>query len=749
MKYGRVWAILALSIALIIVMSLFLSRSLATLNDGSAWVAHTERVRFQLAQILQSLSDLGNGVTGYQLTHDPRIFEPAEVAARRIDNELQDLTVLVSQDAGQQPLLEKLGALVHEREQETQQQRDRALRGDNAAIDAEIAAGSARRIMEACRAVIAKMQIEEKRLLDYHSEAARGAYNAVAIAIWGTSGIAVFLLVALTTITLRDAGRLRIVQEELATTLRSVGDAVIATDGRGKVRFINLVAEQLTGWSNEEARGLPLARVFAIFNEQTRVEVESPVSRVLREEKVVGLANHTILRARDGTERPIEDSGAPIRGPKGEVSGVVLVFRDATDDRAARRELIESRDALREADRRKDVFLATLSHELRNPLAPIRSATRVLETPGLTLDDLQRSRSIISRQVRHMATLLDDLLDISRITRGMLTLRIEHVELRGLIEAAVETAQPSISAKRHTLNIEWPPAPVRFNADPVRLIQVIANLLTNAAKYTPAGGMITLQARGEAAQVVISVRDNGIGIAPAMLTKVFEMFSQIDAGHEHADGGIGIGLALVKGFVELHGGTAEARSAGLDRGSEFIVRLPIDTHLQPGPAPEQAQPVQSAAESPGPAGIPELDAPDSSAGASQTPATALPAARRVLVADDNRDGADIMALLLQQYGYEVAVAHNGSDALAAAARTTPDIAILDIGMPGMSGYEVARRIRAEAWGKKMMLIALTGWGQEEDKRKAFDAGFDHHLIKPIDPDALEALMAAGSPRAPV
>ena len=730
MKYGRVWAILALSIALVIVMGLFLSRSLATLNDGSAWVAHTERVRFQLAQILQSMSDLGNGVSGYQITHDPRLFEPAEVAAARIDSEVEDLKALVSQDEGQQPLLLELGALVHDRERDTAEQRDRALRGDNAAIDAEIAAGGARRIMDATRIVIGKMQSEEKRLLDYHSEAAAGAYNAVAIAIWGTSGIAVFLLVALTLITLRDAERLRALQEELATTLRSVGDAVIATDGQARVRFLNLIAEQLTGWSNEEARGLPLQRVFAIFNEQTRAEVESPVARVLRENQVVGLANHTILRSRDGTERPIEDSGAPIRGANGEISGVVLVFRDATDDRIARRELIESRDALREADRRKDVFLATLSHELRNPLAPIRSATRVLETPGLTRQDLERSRSIISRQVRHMASLLDDLLDISRITRGMLTLRIESVELRGLMEAAVETAQPSITAKRHTLNVEWPSESIRLNADPLRLTQVIANLLTNAAKYTPAAGQITLQVQREADEVLISVRDNGIGIEPGMLTKVFEMFSQIDAGHEHAEGGIGIGLALVKGFIELHGGKAEAHSAGLNQGSEFIVRLPVNTALQPAitaaptPAPEpEATP------------MPEPD-----------PSSAPAPARRVLVADDNRDGAEIMSLLLQQYGYEVDVVHSGTEALTVAAQSTPDIAILDIGMPGMTGYEVARHIRAEAWGQRMMLIALTGWGQEEDKKKAFEAGFDHHLIKPIDPDALEALMASDYPR---
>jgi CheY-like chemotaxis protein len=400
---------------------------------------------------------------------------------------------------------------------------------------------------------------------------------------------------------------------------------------------------------------------------------------------------------------------------------VVLVFRDATEERAARQALIQSRDALREADRRKDVFLATLSHELRNPLAPIRTATRVLETPNLTQQELERSRSIISRQVRHMAALLDDLLDISRITRGALTLKAEAVDLHGVLEAAIETAQPAISAKRHVLQVEWPQQVIRLVADPVRLTQVVANLLTNAAKYTKPGGQITLAAVQEADKVRIYVRDNGIGIAADMLPKVFEMFSQIDAGQAHSEGGIGIGLALVKGFVELHGGSVEAQSTGLDGGSEFIVTLP---------GREIGGSVEART-----AGGPRADA-------------ANRPRRRVLIADDNRDGAEIMAMLLDQFGYEVQLAFSGPDAVAAAAKYRPHVAILDIGMPGMNGYQVAQRIRAEPWGTSILLIAVTGWGQDEDKRKAHEAGFNQHLIKPVDPDTLEALMAAAAPTTP-
>lgn len=712
-RYRRVWVVLALSIVLIVVMSSFLFQSLTTLNAGSAWVSHSERVRYQLARIQQSLSDLGNGIAGYQLTHDARLFGPAEAAAAAIDTELDDLTALVAEDEAQQGLLKQLKDLAREREQNTLAQRQRAMQGDAAGVQAEIASGEAKHVMDSVRTVIAQMQAEGARRLEFHRRDTRGAYGTVAIAIWAAAGIAILLLIALSTVTVRDSERLRRVQEELATTLRSVGDAVIATDEAGRVRFINAVAEQLTGWSSREARGVPLSEVFTIYNEQTNEPAQSPVDRVLREDSIVGLAHQTVLRSRDGVVRPIEDSGAPIRAEDGRISGVVLVFRDATRERAARQALIDSRDALREADRRKDVFLATLSHELRNPLAPIRTATRVLESPHLTQQDLERSRAIISRQVRHMAALLDDLLDISRITRGALTLKKELIDLHGLLEAAIETAQPAISAKQHVLNIEWPPSLIKLFADPVRLTQVVANLLTNAAKYTKPGGRITLGARRDAAHVVIYVRDNGIGIAPEQQPKVFEMFSQVDTGRAHAEGGVGIGLALVKGFVELHGGIVVARSDGLDQGSEFVVTLPA-----PGPvSSDDALP-------------PNLE----------TVATAAPA-RRVLIADDNRDAAEILAVLLDQSGYAVHLAFTGPDALARAAEHRPQAAVLDIGMPGLSGYEVAQQIRAQAWGESMLLIALTGWGQEDDKRKALDAGFNHHLTKPVDPDALEALIA--------
>ena len=632
-------------------------------------------------------------------------------------------------------------------------------------------------------------------------------------------------------------------QALLGATLRSVGDAVISTDAAGNVQFMNTVAESLTGWTETAAQGRTLEDVFRIVNEETRDTVESPVTKVLREGTIVGLANHTVLIARDSVERPIEDSGAPImEGDK--LVGVVLVFRDATTQRADQRALLESERrsreaadeftgladnvnqliwmakpdgaifwynkrwyeytgtkpeamqgwgwqsvhdpqelpqvlerwrhsiatrasfdmvfplkgadgelrpfltrvvpikneagqvlrwfgtntdiselrraeaALREANSRKDVFLATLSHELRNPLAPIRNAATFLAKPALTPEDHERSRLIIVRQVRHMASLLDDLLDMSRITRGVFALKKEVVNLQGLLSEALETARPLIDQKRHSVRLEWPEDSIEVEADPVRLVQIAANLLTNAAKYTDPEGVITFGVHMAGADVILSVRDTGIGLAPHQLSEVFEMFSQVAPEQKRSEGGLGIGLALVKGLVELHGGKIEARSEGLERGCEFIVVLP---------------------------GM--RVAATNSAKVSGTEESAAPSAlRRVLIADDNRDGAESLAMLIEFSGHQVYLAHTGIDAVEMAATHRPHIAILDIGMPGMDGYQVAERIRDETWGSHMILIALTGWGQEDDKRRAQRAGFDHHLTKPVDPAALEEIVGPRAAR---
>ncbi len=361
---------------------------------------------------------------------------------------------------------------------------------------------------------------------------------------------------------------------------------------------------------------------------------------------------------------------------------------------------------LRLADRRKDDFLATLAHELRNPLSPIRSAVELLrDRIANGDDDIAWARDVIGRQVDQMARLLDDLLDVSRITRDKLVLKPRRVDLAEVIEAAIETSRPLIDAGVHSLELQLPSRPIPLNADPVRLAQVLANLLNNAAKYTPAGGRITLSATREGDRAVVAIQDTGIGIAPEMLPRLFEMFAQAAPALERSQGGLGIGLSLVRGLVEMHGGTVEARSEGADRGSEFVVRLPIAPEAAPAPAPSPT--------------------PDPTR-------TSIPTGLRIVVADDNRDAADSLARMLRILGHEVFTAYDGAQAVDRAEAERPDLVLLDIGMPHLNGYEAARRIRGESWGATMVLIALTGWGQEEDRRQAAEAGFDDHLVKPVD-----------------
>jgi CheY-like chemotaxis protein len=347
-------------------------------------------------------------------------------------------------------------------------------------------------------------------------------------------------------------------------------------------------------------------------------------------------------------------------------------------------------------------------------LAPIRNATKLLE--GKNLEPAQvRAQAIISRQVGQLSSLLDDLLDVSRITRGSFLLKRTYVDLNEVLDEAVETAQPLIDAKRHTLRVQRSEEPIILEVDSVRLTQVLSNLLTNAAKYTPADGEITVGSRWDAEGLTIFVRDTGVGLAPEALAQVFTMFNRVESEIGRSEGGLGIGLALAKGLVELHGGRVEALSAGPGKGSEFVVSLP------PSVLPKSATVLGQVS--------------DYGSNASRI-------TRRVLIADDNHDGAETLAMILEMFGHEVHVAHSGEEALEVGARCRPDIGILDIGMPDLSGYEVAKRIRHEAWGAKITLIAVTGWGQENDKRMAHAAGFDHHLTKPVDPDCLAKLFGA-------
>jgi signal transduction histidine kinase/CheY-like chemotaxis protein len=373
-------------------------------------------------------------------------------------------------------------------------------------------------------------------------------------------------------------------------------------------------------------------------------------------------------------------------------------------------ERAETEASLRQADQRKDEFLATLGHELRNPLAPLLTSLQLLRTAGFDGPHVSRVLAVMERQVDHLVRLVDDLLEVSRITRGLVRIRREPVDLTTVLRSAVETSRPIVEAQGHELTIDLPAEHLTLIGDALRLTQVFANLLTNAAKYTNPGGHIWLTVTPAAGFVRVCVRDNGIGIPPAHLATVFDMFVQVDRESRRAQGGLGIGLTLARSLIEMHGGQVEARSAGAGAGSEFIVTLPLQ-HVA--------------------AGLPVL--------------ALLPAfsSWRILIVDDNGDAADMLAALLTSLGAGTATAHSGAQALDVAASFKPDAVLLDIGMPGMDGYQVARRIRASLATRDVVLVALTGWGQAQDQRLAREAVFDHHLVKPPDIARLRAMLDDG------
>jgi signal transduction histidine kinase/CheY-like chemotaxis protein len=477
----------------------------------------------------------------------------------------------------------------------------------------------------------------------------------------------------------------------------------------GAVSLLSLILALILSSSLQRGIARPLGAIAEVARQVVRGKDYSlRVSETTSDE--IGL----VIEAFNGMLDEVQSRTDALMRSNAALQDEIKVREAAEAERAnANMRLEATMEALRRADRRKDEFLATLAHELRNPLAPIRNAVKLLELPAADERRRQWGRDVISRQVQRMALLLDDLLDVSRITRGRLELKKDYIDLSSLVGSAIETARPLIDAKRHVLETLLPEEPIELMVDPLRMSQALANLLTNAAKYSDPAGHITLTAALGAEELTLSVADTGIGLSPDDLSEVFEMFSQVDSAIDRSEGGLGIGLALVKGLIALHGGTVEAHSQGAGKGSTFTIHLPLAvvhrgarTDAQLARRTDVAEPRCS-----------------------------------VLIADDNRDAADSLALLLQMSGYELHVCHGGREAVALARRERPDALVLDIGMPGMTGYEVASHIRKEDWGRDALLIAVTGWGQQEDRERSRAAGFDHHLTKPVDPDLLQELLA--------
>ena len=501
----------------------------------------------------------------------------------------------------------------------------------------------------------------------------------------------------------RDAER---AYAQLAAIVESSDDAIVSKTLDGLIQSWNAGAARIFGYTAEEAVG---RSIILIIPPELQAEERQILEKVRSGERVDHFDTTRVTK--DGRRIPISLTVSPVRDSRGVIIGASKVARDISERALSEEALRRSEEALRDADRRKDEFMALLAHELRNPLAPIRYALATARMSNRTPDQQKRAEEIIERQVAHMSRLLDDLLDVSRITHGTLELKTSIAELTFVLGTAIEAARPLLDAKRHTLSLKMPEQPVRLVGDAVRLAQVFSNLLINAAKYTDVAGQIELRAQQVQNEVVVSVRDNGMGISSDMMRRLFTMFAQDRAAAGRSEGGLGIGLALSRGIVALHGGSIEARSDGRDRGSEFVVRIPIGT--------------SSTAES-------SSDRPAAAAIAG--------AALKILVVDDNRDSADACSTLLELSGHQLQTAYTARGALALAAKSPPHVILADIGLPDIDGYELAREVRSAPWGRRIVLIAVTGWGQDGDKRRAFDAGFDHHFTKPIDPAAVDSLL---------
>jgi PAS domain S-box-containing protein len=485
----------------------------------------------------------------------------------------------------------------------------------------------------------------------------------------------------------------------LAAIVESSEDAIITKDLNGTITSWNRGAQAIYGYTADETIG---KNISMLVPPDHRDELPGIMARLKRGERIEHY--ETVRVRKDGQRLDVSVSISPLKDSAGTITGAAAIARDISIRKRAEEEL-------RMADRRKSEFLAMLAHELRNPLAPLRYGLQVMGLAGENSVAAAEARVMMERQLGQLVRLIDDLLDLSRITNGKIELRRERLDLAVVIEDAVETSRPLIEAAGHELRVTLPAGRVVVYADRARLAQVFANLLNNSAKYTERGGRIELTVERQGSDVVVKVKDTGVGIAPDKLAMIFDMFTQVDRSLERSQGGLGIGLNLVRRLVEMHGGRVEAHSEGLGKGSEFVVRLSVVLASDP--------------ESPGSDGDSSLRLPR----------------YRILVVDDNKDAALSLAMLLKIMGHETHRAHDGLEAVEAAKKFRPDVVLLDIGLPKLNGYDVCRSIRAQPWGQDVVLIALTGWGQEDDKRRSKEAGFNFHLVKPMNPADLEKLLA--------
>jgi PAS domain S-box-containing protein len=737
-------------------------RSIQIVRDDAGWVSRTNEVVGELNSVVAAVREMEAGAQGHVITGDVDFLTTFQQAEERARKTVDRIAGLVGEDPRQQAGIARLRPMLDEK---IEAMREMTAARETAGFEqakSALSSGRSRRAMDQVVVEIDSMRSEELRLLNERRADAATNYG-IALAAALISGIicSAVLLVSGRMINTEFEARIRSEiecdeqRQQLAFTLASIGDAVICCDTSGNVTMLNRAAESLTGWSSTDAVKRPMTEVYRIVDEATRTPIVNPALRALKESCPVDSSNRTILITKDGRDVAVEDRAAPIRARDGEMAGVVLVCRDVTQRRTIERLESEQRTALIENEKRKDAFLATLAHELRNPLAPIANGLELISLQLQDPDALRQTRDVMARQVRHMIRLIDDLLDVSRINRGSLMLRSDSAEVGEIVRSAVDMSRPLIDAARHQLALSLSTQPLWVQGDSMRLAQVVTNLLNNAAKFTPPGGTISLTTRREESSAVIRIRDSGIGIPPADVRRVFDMFVQLDPANPRSQGGLGLGLNLAKHIVEKHGGTIAVESEGAGRGTEFTIRLPL------GPAPELQRIVETSpglgastvAESARPNGaaagpaamrdVPHAVRPGgvATAAAPETPDMAPSESYRILLVDDMRAAAEIVARLLGRMGHQVRVAHDGESALAAAREEAFDLVVSDIAMPDMSGYELAGKLRDLPGTDRLVLVALTGYGSESDSHRALEAGFDQHLVKPVGVDHLKQAVA--------
>ena len=721
------------AIALAMLLVIFtLATALVTLRrvqSAAGDVSHTHAVKTALQDVLSIALDAETGQRGYLLTGAVSYLEPYERARATIPETLDRLHQLTADNQAHQADLASLQRATSLKLGELQDTVQLRQAGDLAATQRMVDSDTGKLAMDQMRAIVARMAAREDALLTTRSARVEVSYRTAVASRVLNGVLSMGALVALLAGLLRwGADRTRALHsaQRFQVTLASIGDGVIATDEHGRVVHMNAVAQSLTGWSQSDAETRPLDDVFVIVNETSRQPVLNPVTIVLRDRTVVGLANHTLLISKDGREIPIDDSASPIRSDDGEVLGVVLVFRDVSEPRRAERErtaLLEREHAARlradAANRAKDQFLAIVSHELRNPLSALQGWAEVLLRGG-QLSDEQRERAAtaVYRNAKRQGALIDELLDISRMSSGKVRLKRTAVDPSEMIRSAVEQVLPAATEKGLRIATHVTASPLSMHADAERLQQILSNLLMNAVKFTPSGGRIEVTLRaGADHDCEFEVADSGCGIPTGLLAEIFEPFRQIEEVTTRAHGGLGLGLAIVKQLVQAHGGTVEARSEGDGRGATFIVRLPCATGSDELQTAELEQLQADAANDPGSRGAPSLGG------------------ITVLIVDDEIDTRDLLVAVLGREGATVIAASSAAQALGVLADndTDVDVLITDVAMPGGDGYDLIRKVRAldDPMRSAIPAIVLTSFASEQDRQRALAAGFQVHLAKPI------------------